>query len=683
MRLGVCYYPEHWPVERWPVDARLMLEAGLSVVRLGEFAWAKMEPAEDHFQWEWLDQAIETLAAEGLQVVLGTPTAAPPAWLVRSHPEILPVDAQGCRRRFGSRRHYCVNSPTYQAYTRHIVNALVERYASHPAVVGWQIDNEFGCHDTARCYCDECAAAFRRWLQQRYVTLEALNQAWGAVFWSQSYSDWDQIGAPILTVTEPNPSQVLDYYRFASDSNVAYQQIQVDILRQAFQEPMTSPGDSQAIRHTNPFITHNCMGNFHDLDYHALARSLDLISWDSYPTGYTEALSNDMYFPGEPGPQLAYDVGDPYITGFCHDLTRGLKEGSPYWVMEQQCGNINWSNNNTGVRPGAVRLWTWHALACGAEAVVFFRWRASLYAQEQMHSGLLMHDASPAAGYRELLSISPERDLLDRVGSQPYQAEVALLLDYEDLWAVGLQPHRKDFGYLRHLFVFYRALVGLGIQTDIVSFGAELNRYRLVIAPTTFLTSSERADKLASYTAQGGTLLLGVRSGFKTVSNLVTDQPLPGEFSSLTGVRVTEWHALPPGIGYPIQANLPGLEGPATVWAEALVAARSETGQPGEPRFLATYNGGPFAGQAVLSERVVGEGQVYYLGLYPTLAQARALVTYLAGRTEIETLTGLPEGVIAVRRGDVHVLLNFNEGERQVDLAGEGVVIPGRGVEVK
>jgi beta-galactosidase len=311
---------------------------------------------------------------------------------------------------------------------------------------------------------------------------------------------------------------------------------------------------------------------------------------------------------------------------------------------------------------------------------VYFRWRASLYAQEMMHSGLLMHDASAGVGYQELLSMLPERDQMNRVGEKPYQAEVALLLDYEDLWAIGLQPHHKDFEYMRHLFVFYRALVGLGVQADIVSFEADLSPYKLVIAPTAFLTTSERSKRLATYAEQGGNLLLGVRSGFKTVTNQVTGQPLPGEYLRLTGVQVTGWHSLPPGVGYEIQSDLPGLRGLATTWAEGLVAGGSEPARPNKLNFLATYQGGPFAGQGVLSERDTGAGRVYYLGLYPSLSQATALITYLAGRAGIPLLAGLPEGVISIRRGDTRVLLNFNEGERKFDLAGEEVVLPGRGI---
>jgi len=407
MKLGVCYYPEQWPADRWPIDARMMREAGLSIVRIGEFAWAMMEPVKGHFTWEWLDQVIETLAGEGLQIVLGTPTAAPPAWLVHADPEVLPVDAQGRRRHFGSRRHCCANSPAYRQHTERIVAAMAARYASHLAVIGWQIDNEFGCHDTARCYCPNCARAFRQWLKVRYHTLDAVNEAWGAVFWSQTYSDWDEIEPPILTIAEANPSQVLDYYRFSSDSWLEYQQLQIDILRSAISQSSAEDSPQQQ------FVTTNLMGIFPDLDYRALANPLDLVTWDSYPTRSADMQSERLYPLDEVGstPAHSYDVGDPAITGFSHDLTRGLKR-APFWVMEQQCGYINNSLFNTGVRSGAVRLWTWHALASGASAVVYFRWRATLYAQEQYHSGLLNQDSSPATGYLDLVKMQAELGLM-------------------------------------------------------------------------------------------------------------------------------------------------------------------------------------------------------------------------------------------------------------------------------
>ncbi len=660
MKLGVCYYPEHWPHDRWPIDAQMMRDAGLTYVRIAEFAWQLMEPAEGQFAWEWLDEAIATLADAGLQVVLGTPTAAPPAWLTHDYPDVLPVDAQGRTRNSGTRRHYCPTSPTYRRYSERIVRAMAERYGAHPAVVGWQIDNEFGCHDTGRCYCDQCAAAFRVWLQRKYGTLDALNEAWGAVFWSQSYGRWEEIRLPNLTPTGANPSHVLDYYRFASETTVAYQQLQVDLLR----------------RHAaGQFVTTNTLGDYEDLDYHALARPLDFVTWDSYPTGHAEHQGEALYRPEAPGSTFAYDVGDPYVTGFCHVKARGYKQ-APYWVMEQQCGPINWSRFNTAVRPGAVRLWTWHALAEGADAVIYFRWRAVRFAFEQYHSGLLHHDASPATGYRELLTMRDERDLMAAVASCPPTAEVALLLDYDDLWAIQIQPHRADFGHQRHLFLYYRALAKLGIPADIIPSDADLSRYKLIIAPSAFLADGALAQRLAAYANSGGTVLLGVRSGFKTSTNLVTDQPLPGVLCDLVAVTVTDWGSLLPGVGCGLETGLPGLAGPAEFWIEALLPESGTT-------ILVRYADGPFAGAAAFTEHTVGGGRALYLGWYPTEAQASAIVSHLAGRTGVVRVADdVPAGVVAARRGPYRLLLNFTEGPQVVRIAGTAIEIGPRDVQV-
>jgi beta-galactosidase len=393
---------------------------------------------------------------------------------------------------------------------------MASRYGSHPAVLGWQVDNEFGCHDTARCYCEACASSFRAWLKAKYGTMAALNDAWGSIFWSQVYNDWSEIEPPNLTVAEPNPSHVLDYFRFSSDSYLVYQQLQISILRSQISEAQT--------------ITTNFMSQFSDLDYYDLAAPLDFVSMSSYPTGHAESRSS-LYMPSAVQPVFAYDVGDPYLTSLGHALMRGFKLQRPFWIMEQQCGNVNWAAYNTGIRPGTVRLWTWHALASGAEAVIYFRWRAGLFAQEQFHSGLLHHDASLAVGYTDLQAMQAERSLMAEIALAPHQAQVALLLDYDSLWAIRLQPHHRDFEFMRHLFVYYRALQRLGLPADIVSVDADLSSYKLVIAPTAFLATEQLAASLKAYAEAGGTLLFGVRAGFKTMDNQVTGQPLPGPFS--------------------------------------------------------------------------------------------------------------------------------------------------------
>lgn len=663
MRLGVDYYPEQWPQEGWGTDARLMREAGISVVRIAEFAWAKMEPAEGVFHWEWLDRAIEVLAGEGLGVILCTPTAAPPAWLSHACPDTLPVNAQGQRFHIGSRRHYCPNSLTYQDATRRIVAAMARRFGEHPAVIGWQLDNEFGCHNTTRCYCDNCRAAFRLWLEDRYGTLDALNAAWGAVFWSQTYTDWAQIDLPNLTVAVPNPSHLLDFGRFASDSYLAYQQLQIDLLR-----PHIS---------SNQWITTNLMQDMYDIDYHALAEPLSFVCWDSYPTGQREHTAPRLYLPGETPFPFAYDLGDPLVTGFGHDLVRGLKQ-APFWIMEQQPGQINWAEANPGLRPGAVRLWVWHAAASGAESVVFFRWRAGLQAQEQFHAGLLHHDGSTDLGYREALALTAEMADLESFTRPPHQAQAALLLTYPDLWALGFQPHNHSFSLVRHLFVYYRAFQRLGIPVDFVSPQASLERYRLLVAPTLFLGDEALAQTLSRYVQQGGVLLMGVRSGFKTPTNLVTDQPLPGVFRPLLGTVVTDWHSLPSGVAYDLGSGIPGLEGAASLWAEALQPdwPPPKGGSVAGP--LASYTGGPFAGRPALTERMFGAGRALYLGWFPALDQARALLAYLADKVGLERIADLPEGVVAVRRGEKTVLFNFTERDLALVVRGQSLTVPAR-----
>jgi len=662
--LGVDYYPEHWPEERWETDARMMKSAGLDVVRIAEFAWSKIEPNPDVYDFGWLDRSIQLLSEAGLQVILGTPTAAPPAWLARGHPDTLPVDEHGRRREFGGRRHYCANSIEMQERTRRVVSAMAKHYGKRVEIIGWQIDNEFGGGRTARCFCPNCEKQFRIWLKDHYGSLEALNDAWGTVFWSQTYSDWIEINPPRQAAEQPNPSQVLDYYRFSSDSWAAYQQIQVDLLRE--------------LCDSRQFVTHNFMGLFHDLDYHKLAAPLDFATWDSYPSGHLDRWRPLVYPPDSTlspvEPAYAYDVGEPVITQMGHDLTRGLKQ-APFWVMEQQCGQINWGAYNPGIRPGTVRLWSWHAVASGASGIVYFRWRACLYAQEQYHSGLLHHDASPDVGYEDLLLLSQEKTLLDEISRQPFESPVALVLDYNDLWAIQIQPHRKNFGYLRNMFVFYQALTRLGINVDIVSPQADFKGYKLLISPTALLGDSTLATRFMEYSDQGGLLLLGVRSGFNTPSKIVVDQPLPGSFRDLAGVAIKSWHSLPPGIGYTLGSDLQGLSGQATIWAEAL-------GPDNTAQTLVTYRSGPFSGMTAISERPLGWGRVYYCGFYPDNVQALGLLRYLVNRAGIPTIPRLHESTIAIRRGPYTILLNFSDYPHIVELPGRSVTVNPRDVQV-
>ena len=386
MKLGVCYYPEHWPEGDWVEDARMMREAGLTHVRIGEFAWAKMELRQGVFDWAWLDTAIDVLHSAGLEVTLGTPTATPPKWLIDAHSDILPLDAHGKPRKFGSRRHYCFSSKTYRDESSRIVDVMAQRYGAHPGVTMWQTDNEYGHHGSDESFSEDAVDAFRDWLKVRYTDIHGLNAAWGTVFWSQIYNSFCEVDPPGATVTEANPSHRLDWRRFCSDQMCSFNKLQVDIIRRH------SPGRA---------ITHNFIGDFYRLDHRDMSRSLDIATWDSYPIG----LLSESHASQEKKARWLR-AGDPDFAAFNHDVFRAC---APRWaVMEQQPGPVNWATYNAAPAPGMVRLWTWEAFAHGADFVSYFRWRQAPFAQEQMHAGLLAPDRTPQPVLDEVRQVGLE-----------------------------------------------------------------------------------------------------------------------------------------------------------------------------------------------------------------------------------------------------------------------------------
>jgi beta-galactosidase len=527
MRLGTCYYPEHWPEDWWADDAARMAEMGLSRVRIGEFAWSRIEPEPGHYDWGWLDRAVDILHDHGLGVIMGTPTATPPKWLVDAMPDMLGVDAQGRPRTFGSRRHYCFSHRGYRAECARIVTAMAERYGAHPAIVAWQTDNEYGCHDTAISYSDAAVAAFRTWLAEKYGDVAALNAAWGNIFWSMDYRAFSEIGLPNLTVTEPNPAHVLDFRRFASDEVVRFNRLQCDILRAA------SPGRD---------IVHNFMGFFTQFDHHAVARDLDVVTWDSYPLGFLDSF--DMFTADE---KIRYArQGHPDIAAFHHDLYRGMARNGRWWVMEQQPGPVNWARHNPAPLPGMVRLWTLEAMAHGAELVSYFRWRQAPFAQEQMHSGLNRPDRVEDIGGHEARSVVKTIAGIDEIGPPPKSA--ALLFSYEAAWVIEIQPQGASFRYLDLAFAFYAALRRTGLNIDIVSPDADLGGYALVVAPTLPILTSALADKLVSLDCP---VLFGPRTGSKTTDFAIPANLAPGPLQDHLPIKVVRVESLTPGVAGP------------------------------------------------------------------------------------------------------------------------------------
>lgn len=551
--LGVCYYPEHWPEDIWPEDARRMVAAGLQWVRIGEFAWSRLEPSPGKLCFDWLDRAIDVLGAAGLKVVLGTPTATPPRWMLDRHPDMLAMDAQGRPRGFGSRRHYCFSHAGYLAECKRIVSLLAERYGRNPHIAAWQTDNEYGCHDTILSYSPAARGAFRDWLAQKYQSPEALNRAWGNVFWSMDYGRFDEIDLPHLTVTEPNPAHVMDFRRFSSDQVVAFNRAQVDILR----------------RHSTAPIAHNYMGRITEFDHYKLGDDLDIASWDSYPIGF---LSDRLEASAEHKAAFLRQ-GDPDFQAFHHDLYRSVGKGR-WWVMEQQPGPVNWAPYNPAPLPGMVRLWTWEAFAHGAEAVCYFRWRQAPFAQEQMHAGLLRPDSAPAPGLAEAALVAQELALAPQAGCAA--GDVALVFDYESAWAWDTQPQGADFSYFRLVFAWYRALRRLGLNIDILPPDtADLSRWKLVLAPGLFALSAQLRGALAGCAGQ---VLLGPRSNSKT-PDFAIPTPLPPALPGLDA-RVARVESLPPGAHIPLEGG-----GNFVHWAEEMegqapVTLRRQDGLP-------------------------------------------------------------------------------------------------------
>ena len=661
MDLGVCYYPEHWPEAWWPDDARRMREMGLRVVRIGEFAWARIEPEPGRLDWGWLDRAIDILHAEGLRVVLGTPTATPPKWLVDLHPEILAIDAEGRPRGFGSRRHYCFSSPEYRRQSARIVSLMAGRYGEHPAVVAWQTDNEYGCHDTVLSYSPAARAGFRHWLAQRYGDIEALNAAWGTVFWSQNYRSFDEIDAPVGTVTEANPAQRLDYRRFASDEVVAYNRAQVEILR------ALSPGRP---------LAHNYMGFFTEFDHHDLSRDLDIASWDSYPIGFTQDRAG---LPAEEQRRWLR-TGHPDIPAFHHDLYRGMC-GGRWWVMEQQPGPVNWAPWNPAPADGMVRLWTWQAFAHGAEVVSYFRWRQLPHGQEQMHAGLLRPDRVLDQGGIEAARVGAELQQLGEwvgPGDLRVAARVALLFDYPSHWIGQIQPQGADYSVIHECFRAYSALRGLGLDVDVLPSSASLSHCRLIVLPALLHVSDDLAARLAVTDAQ---IVVGARGGSKTARLSIAEPLPPGPLAALLGLAVTRVESLPPGV---VEHVFFGETEVALLgWRERLDLAGAQV--------EAVYADG--------SPALTRHGRARYLGGGTDIPGWRAVLARAAAdaglvphgqrpATDLPSLQTLPDGLRISRLGHLLIACNFDdEGldwqpEAPATLRLGGVRLPPRGLSI-
>jgi beta-galactosidase len=545
MKTGVCYYPEHWPEERWAVDAKHMRQLGLQVIRIGEFAWSRLEDKNGNLNFDWLERSIETLHAEGLSIVLGTPTATPPRWMLDRYPDMLAVDANGKIREFGSRRHYCFSFEPYLQECQRIVTLLAKRFGDHPAVIAWQTDNEYGCHETSISYSPHALAAFQAWCEERYGSIESLNEAWGNVFWSMEYDTFKQIGLPTGTVTESNPSHQLAFWRFSSDQIRRFNKAQVDILKQY------SKGTD---------VLHNFMGNFVEFDHHDVSQDLDIATWDNYPLGFlTRDNTNQLDL------ERFSRTGHPDGSAFHHDLYRGCCNGR-WWVMEQQPGPVNWAPYNPSPVSGMVRLWGWEAFAHGAEVMSYFRWRQAPFAQEQTHAGLLLSDASEDIAAVEIAQLNKELETLRQVASsniqkvttvnslsnyvlaQGVESDIAIVFSYAGIAIQDIQsPGGSQFSALTFCQQIYSACRQWGGSIDIVSPDANLDGYKMIILCNSTEDDPALVEKLKTLSeSQRCVIVMFPGTGSRNADYRIPISLPPGHFQQLLNLRVTRSESLPP-----------------------------------------------------------------------------------------------------------------------------------------
>jgi len=651
LAFGGDYNPEQWPREVWDEDVSLMREAGVNFVTLGVFAWAQIETAEGHYEFDWLDAVIDLLHANQISVDLATATASPPAWFSHAYPDTLPVDDRGVRRSFGARQAYCPSSPTYREAAARLAGKLAERYADHPAVVMWHINNEYGCHNW-HCFCDVSAEAFRSWLQKRYDSIDDLNDSWGTAFWSQRYTDWAQVGPPRIVSynTFANPGQQLDWWRFSSDE-----------LRDCYRAEKAAV---QAYA-TQP-ITTNFMSFFKPVDYWSWSAEVDVVSNDHY----LQAVD----------PQNAQELA------MAADLMKSLARGTPWLLMEHSTSAVNWQPRNIAKAPGQMRRNSLQHIARGSDGALFFQWRASKAGAEKYHSALVPHAGRVSKVWREVTELGADLAALgDVAGARVDRSDVAIIFDWSSWWAAELDSHPSiDVAPLAEARRWHQELWGRNVAVDFASPLGDLSSYTIVVLPNQYALSDAAVDALTAFVNGGGMLVATYFTGIVDERDHIRLGGYPGALRDLLGLTVEEFFPLEQDACIALSHY-----GKGAIWSE-LGAATTAT-------VLASYAQGPVEGSPAVTRNDVGRGSAWYVGTQLSTDGLGQLVDdVLAEAGVVPVVSGLPSGVEAVRRSNTDetflFLINHTDGDARVDVEGTeligglevagGLVIPAGGVAV-
>jgi beta-galactosidase len=647
LTLGVCYYPEHWPESLWEDDLKRMLDHGIEIVRIAEFAWNKFEPQEGSFTFEFFDRFLELAYKNGMKVIFCTPTATPPAWLTHKYPEVLNAKEDGTLFRHGMRRHYNYNSPIYREFTTRIVDRIAAHYSPHPAIIGWQIDNELNC-ETNEFYSDSDHKAFRAYLKEKFKTLEALNEAMGTTFWNQTYTSWDELHLTRTTIHKANnPHLSLEEKRFFSKSTISYCKLQSDIIKKYVQ--------------IGQFITTN--GLFGHLDSHEMTdKALDFITYDSYPN-------------------FAFDLGtDPKKPGNLNDrnfgwsLTKARSISPNFGIMEQQSGPGGWDSRmkQPAPKPGQMRLWTFQSIAHGADFISYFRWRTCWIGTEIYWHGLNDYSNLPNRRLEELKNVYADMKKMQAVAGSIYQAKIAFVKDYDNEWdgeqdqwhgpldsfscngwfsAAQLTHTPMDFLYLRNSEAKKTTL-------------EDLQKYELLIYPHATILTEETANLLKSYVSHGGKLIMGARTGYKDEFGRCPMRPMPGFAGEICGVVVSDYTYIGT-VDEMEYAVWDGEEVEAPDFNDILEAT-------GSGKVLATFKGNYYDGAPALVANEIGKGTAYYFGGGFSTKTAEAFLSKLGFANPFKHLIELPaEAELAVRSKngkDYIFVLNYMPHSIQIDL---------------
>ncbi len=643
MTMGTCYYPEHWDKSLWQEDIQRMKKIGISVIRVGEFAWSKFEPKENQFVYTFFDEFLELCIKEDMKVIFATPTATPPAWLTEKYPEVLNAKEDGMLYRHGARRHYNYNSPKYRELAARIVEKIMEHLWNHPSIIGWQADNELNC-ETKVFYSEADTLAFRKFLKKKYETLEQLNEAWGTVFWNQTYTAWEEVYVPRTVLGQGyNPHQMLDYYRFISDSAISFCKMQTDIIRRYMKKEQ--------------FITHN--GMFGNLDNHRLTEEcLDWFGYDSYPN-FAYGLNRD--------PVHATDLND---RKWSKNLAEIRSISPRFGVLEQQSGANGWTTRMEGPapRPGKLGLWAMQSVAAGAEYISFFRWRTATMGTEIYWHGILDYDNRDNRKIREVEEFYKKFSKLNNLCGSSYTSAFGLVKDYDNEWDMQVDVWHERIAKKSEAAIFETAQLTHTPYTPLYlrdnTTLEELNAFPVLIYPHPVIMTEQRADVLKQYVEQGGILIIGCRSGYKQENGKCIMMPQPGLLQELSGSDVTEF------------TFATAMEPPVTAsWGEKKVemplfndVMRAKDGA----KVLATYDSSYYKGEAALIENQVGKGRVLHLGSTFSRENTKELLEYVGiaepFADEIQ-VSEMVEVVQRVKEGrKFYFVLNYTDEDQKIDL---------------